>query len=181
MKIIDRPFEGSFLLQPAVYRDNRGFFSELFNLRNFRKITGLDITFVQDNLAGSRKNVFRGMHFQRKPYEQAKLVSCLRGKILDIIVDLRPESDTFLQSYQVELSEENRYQLFVPKGFAHGYLALTGEVLVWYKTDEFYHPEADGGFHFRDPSVNIVLSVEDTELILSAKDKQLPFIKDLDL
>ncbi len=181
MKIIDRPFEGSFLLQPDIYTDKRGFFSEIFNLNKFREATGLNIRFVQDNLAGSFKNVFRGMHFQRQPYEQAKLITCLQGKILDIIVDLRPGSPTFKKTFQVELSVENRYQLFVPKGFAHGYLALTDRVLVMYKTDEFYHPEADGGFHYQDPSVDIRLPVDDQVLILSGKDQALPFIVDLDL
>ena len=179
MKIIREPFPGCFLLEPRIFSDERGFFTEFFNKNTFKKITGIVPDFVQDNLAASRKNVLRGMHFQKPPYQQAKLVSCLQGAILDIIVDIRPDSPTFLQYFSVELSEQNHYQLYVPKGFAHGYLALTDRVLVYYKTDEFYRPEADAGFRYNDPQVNLPWNVPENQLILSEKDKHLPFVKDI--
>ncbi len=174
MKVIHRPFEGCFVLEPTVFEDARGFFYEFYNKRTFERVTGLQVDFVQDNLAGSVKNVFRGMHFQKPPYQQAKLISVTEGKILDVIADIRPGSPTFGQWYAVELSEQNHLQLFIPKGFAHGYLVLSDRAKVFYKTDEFYRPEYDSGFRFDDPRVGIRLPVPRQKLILSEKDKHLP-------
>ena len=176
MEIIDRPFEGSFLLKPRVFSDHRGFFYEFFRETEFRKITGLDTRFVQDNLAGSVRHVFRGIHFQRKPYEQAKLVSVIQGSILDIIVDLRRDSPTFARWYAAELTEENKHQLFIPKGFGHAYLVLSPTAKVFYKTDEYYHPEYDAGIRFDDPTIRLSLPVAMEDLILSEKDKNLPYL-----
>ncbi len=174
MKIIEEPFRGVFLLEPRVFEDRRGFFYEYYNKEKFRAATGLDVDFVQDNLAGSTYGVFRGMHFQREPYAQAKLVGCVEGEILDIIVDIRPESPDFGRWYGVRLSAANRRQLFIPKGFAHGYLALSPQVKVFYKTDCFYRPDYDAGFRWNDPSVGIELPLPSGELILSDKDLHLP-------
>jgi dTDP-4-dehydrorhamnose 3,5-epimerase len=179
MKIVPVSLKDSFLIRPEIYEDRRGFFFEFFNLNTFKELTGLDIRFVQDNLAGSGKNVLRGLHFQKKPYEQAKLVSVVKGEILDVIVDLRPGSPTFKQTFSVLLNDSNRLQLFIPKGFAHGYLALAPENLVFYKTDEFYRPHYDAGIRFDDPELQIDWPVDKAGLILSEKDKHLPFLKEI--
>ena len=179
MKLIEKPLPGCFLLQPDVYADRRGFFYEFFNQKTFEKITGLSIKFVQDNLAESQKNVLRGMHFQKEPYAQSKLISVVQGKLLDVVVDLRRNSPTFLKYYQIVLSDENKLQLFIPKGFAHGYLALSDQVKIFYKTDEFYHPVYDAGFRFDDPHVNIPWPGDVSEFILSEKDMNLPSVEQI--
>ena len=179
MKLVKRIFDSSFLLQPEIYTDNRGFFYEFFNARRFKEVTGLDTVFVQDNLAGSKYGVLRGFHFQKPPYEQAKLISVIKGEILDVIVDIRPGSPTFLKHFSVIINDQNRYQLFIPRGFAHAYLSLAGETYVYYKTDNFYNPRADAGFRFDDPQINFQWPLPVDELIISGKDQNLPFIKDL--
>ncbi len=179
MKVIKKIFDRCFLLQPQIHPDHRGFFFEFYNRKAFLKATGLDMDFVQDNLARSRFGVLRGFHFQKPPYEQAKLVSVIKGKILDVVVDIRPESPTFLQHYAVELNEQNRYQLFIPKGFAHAYLSLADETYVFYKTDAFYHPQADSGFRFDDPDVNVNWPIDIRRMIVSEKDRNLAFAKDI--
>jgi dTDP-4-dehydrorhamnose 3,5-epimerase len=179
MKLVKRIFDSCFLLEPDIYTDNRGFFYEFFNAAKFKEVTGLDTVFVQDNLAKSKYGVLRGFHFQKPPYEQAKLVSTIKGEILDVIVDIRPGSPTFLQHFSVRINEQNRYQLYIPRGFAHAYLSLAGETYVYYKTDNFYRPEADAGFRFNDPQVNFQWPLSVDEMIISGKDQNLPFIKDL--
>ncbi len=179
MRLIKEPLPGCFVLEPKIFTDQRGFFYEFFNLKTFEKVTGLHIKFVQDNLAESRKNVLRGMHFQKEPYAQAKLISVVQGKLLDTVVDLRKNSPTFLKYFQIELSEENKLQLFIPKGFAHGYLALSNQVKIFYKTDEFYHPEYDAGFRFDDPLIRIPWPAEVRNFILSEKDRNLPYLEQI--
>ncbi|NPA45649.1 MAG: dTDP-4-dehydrorhamnose 3,5-epimerase [Chlorobi bacterium] len=179
MKVIAQPFDGCFLLEPRVFEDERGFFYEFYQKKKFREATGLDVDFVQDNMAGSRKYVFRGIHFQQKPYEQAKLVSVVRGSVMDFVVDLRPGSPTFGRWYAAELNEENRRQLFIPKGFGHAYLSLSGDTKVFYKTDEYYHPQYDAGIRFDDPEIGLKLPVEAEKLILSEKDRNLPYLREI--
>jgi len=179
MQIIEQPFEGCFLIKPHVFEDERGFFYEFFQEKKFKELTGLDIRFVQDNLAGSTQYVFRGIHFQKPPYEQSKLVSAVQGSILDIVVDLRPHSPTLGRWYATQLDEVNKHQLFIPKGFGHAYLVLSERALVFYKTDEFYHPEYDAGVRYDDPRIALELPVDDSLLILSGKDRQLPFLSQI--
>ncbi len=182
MQIVQKIFDSAFLIKPEIFSDQRGFFYEFFNLRRFREMTGLtEINFVQDNLAHSKKGVLRGMHFQKKPYEQAKLVSVVQGEIWDVIVDLRKNSPTYLQYFGVYLNDKNRYQLYIPKGFAHGYLCLSDHAYVFYKTDAYYHAEADSGFKFDDAQVNIPWPEIQGNYILSKKDETLPYLKDLSL
>lgn len=165
--------EGVFLIKPSVYKDERGFFCEFFNRDTFEKETGIKVNFVQDNLSQSSKNVLRGFHFQLKPYEQAKLVSVLKGAVLDVIVDLRKDSKTFGQYFSVELNEENKYQLFIPKGFAHAYLALQDDTLFFYKTDHFYHKKAEAGIIYNDPDIGMFWPIDNDKIIISEKDKNL--------
>jgi len=179
MKVIKKIWDGVYLLAPTIYRDTRGFFFEFYNKRVFKEITGLEVDFVQDNLAHSRYGVLRGMHFQRAPHAQAKLVSVIQGEIFDVIVDMRPGSPTFGHWFSVVLNDKNRLQLFIPKGFAHGYLSLSDDTYVFYKTDAFYHPQFDGGFRYNDPQIGIDWPPVSGEYILSEKDKHLPFFKDL--
>ncbi len=179
MKLIKRIFDSCFLLEPDIHYDERGFFFEFYNRKKFKQLTGLDVEFIQDNLAKSHHGVLRGMHYQKPPYEQAKLISVIKGEILDVIVDVRPESATFLKYFSVKLNDQNRYQLFIPKGFAHGYISLAPESYVFYKTDEFYYPQFDTGFYFKDPQVNIDWPLDEKEWIISEKDRNLPPVKEL--
>lgn len=164
-------FAGLYFLEPKVHGDARGFFMESYNKQTFIK-NGIDITFVQDNQSRSSKGVLRGLHFQRAPYAQTKLVRVLSGAVLDVVVDLRRSEPTYGKQFAVELSAENKKQLLVPKGFAHGFLVLSETAEVFYKCDEYYNPEADGGIHYQ--SVDIDWSSYVEKLILSEKDKNLP-------
>lgn len=167
------------VITPKKFGDNRGWFMECYSKRDL-KDNGIDIDFVQDNRSFSaKKGIIRGLHFQRKPYTQAKLLSCLQGAILDVAVDLRKESPTYRQWVAVELSEENGKQLFIPEGFAHGFVTLTDNVEIMYKCNNFYVPEADGGIRWNDPDIGVEWGVEDP--ILSEKDTHQPFLKDIDL
>jgi len=179
MKIVRKAFDGVLVLEPEIYTDNRGFFYEFYNKKTFAEVTGLDVDFVQDNLAKSAYGVLRGMHFQRPPYEQAKLVSVIKGEIFDVVVDIRPHSPTFKQWFSVVLNDRNRYQLYIPKGFAHGYLSLEPETYVFYKTDAFYRKDYDAGFRFNDPETGIEWPEIDGTYIISEKDRHLPFLKEL--
>jgi len=179
MKIESVFTDGVYLIKPSVYKDERGFFYEFFNAEEFKKYTGLSVNFVQDNLSKSSQYVLRGFHFQKKPYEQAKLVSVLKGAVLDVIVDLRKDSKTFGQFFSVELNEKNKYQLFIPKGFAHAYLSLQHNTLFFYKTDNYYHKESEGGVRFDDPEINFKWPVDPTKLIISEKDQNLPLFSEV--
>ncbi len=172
-QVIAEPLPGLLLLQPKVFKDNRGYFVESYNKLDLEE-TGIKLDFVQDNQAMSSFGVVRGLHYQLPPYAQAKLVRVIKGKILDIAVDIRKSSPTFGQYFAIELSDENFLQLFIPKGFAHGYSVLEDNTIVFYKTDEYYHPEAEGGINVFDPKLNIDWGLAREQIIISEKDKKLP-------
>lgn len=179
MEVIKTPIEGLLILEPKVFRDARGYFVETYNEQRYRE-AGIDAHFVQDNQSCSSYGVVRGLHFQRPPYTQAKLVCCTVGRVLDVAVDLRKGSPTFGQWFGVELNEENKRQFFIPKGFAHGFSVLSDQAIFTYKCDEFYHPEVDGGILLNDPDLAIDWQVPEELRILSDKDKKHPTLKDLD-
>jgi dTDP-4-dehydrorhamnose 3,5-epimerase len=174
MNVSPTGFKGLFVLEPKVIGDSRGYFMESYNKQTFLN-AGIDITFVQDNQSRSSRGVLRGLHFQRTPYAQTKLVRVLSGAVLDVVVDLRRSEPTFGKYFSVEISAENKKQVLVPKGFAHGFVVLSETAEVFYKCDEFYRPEADGGIHYK--SVDIDWKLSPDQLILSEKDKNLPAIE----
>jgi dTDP-4-dehydrorhamnose 3,5-epimerase len=177
MKIIQSPLEGAFEIIPEVYKDERGYFFESFHQERFKEATGLDINFVQDNESFSRYGVIRGLHYQKEPYAQAKLVRVTEGEILDVIVDIKEGSSTYGQHFSTTLSGENKKQMFVPKGFAHGF-AVTGKFArVVYKCDEFYKKEAENGIFYGDPRLSIDWMVSEKDHILSEKDLDLHPLK----
>ncbi len=175
MKIITTGFDGLFILEPKVIEDERGYFMESYSHKTLTE-NGIAINFVQDYQSKSKKGVLRGLHFQNSPYAQAKLVRVLSGSILDIVVDLRKEKTTFGKHFTLEVSSDNKKQVLVPKGFAHGFLVLSNEAEVFYKTDEFYNKEADGGINFNDPAIGLTDILTGENLILSEKDKNLPLL-----
>jgi dTDP-4-dehydrorhamnose 3,5-epimerase len=174
MMIIPTDFDGLFVLEPAVFGDERGYFMESYNYKSLHE-KGIDYQFVQDNQSRSKKGVLRGLHYQNAPYAQAKLVRVLAGTILDIVVDMRKEKSTFKKSFLLEITGENKKQILIPKGFAHGFLVMSDFADVLYKTDEYYHPQAEGGINFADPSLALQYLINNNEVILSEKDKSLPF------
>ena len=176
MEITKTKLEGVVIIEAAVFGDKRGFFMESWSKRAFAE-AGLDYDFVQDNHSASTvKGTLRGIHFQRGDKAQAKLVRCTKGAVLDVAVDLRPASLTYKQWVSVELSEDNKRQLLIPRGFGHGFLTLTDEVEFMYKADNFYAPEADGGIRWNDPELAVDWGIE--EPILSDKDSKSPWLKD---
>lgn len=177
MKVYKTAIEGVLMLAPQRYRDARGYFVESFNAALFRQMTGLDICFVQDNESRSSRGVVRGLHYQKTPYVQAKLVRVVVGKVLDVVVDLRKSSPTFGKHLTIELSDENGLQLFIPKGFAHGYAVLSEEAVFQYKCDAYYHPEAECGIVWNDPDLGIEWPLQASEVILSEKDRKHPNFK----
>ena len=180
MNVIKTEIEGVFIIEPKVFGDARGYFFESYSAREFKKKTGLDITFVQDNESKSRYGVLRGLHFQLPPYTQSKLVRCVKGKVLDVAVDIRKGSPTYGKYAMCELTEENHRQFFVPKGMAHGFCVLSEEAVFQYKCDEFYHPEAEGAIAWNDPEIGIEWPVKAEDVLLSEKDKHHPCLKDFD-
>lgn len=178
MEIIKTPIEGLLVIEPQVFRDARGYFVETYNEERYQQ-AGITARFVQDNQSCSSYGVVRGLHFQRPPYTQAKLVCCTQGRVLDVAVDLRKDSKTYGQWYSVELSEENKRQFFIPRGFAHGFSVLSEKAVFTYKCDNLYHPEADGGILLSDPDLKIDWRIPENERILSDKDTKHPLLKDL--
>ncbi len=174
MRAEETILKGCFLLHDSFFGDHRGYFFESFNKKTFYSQTGIDINFVQDNQSRSQRGVLRGLHFQHGEYAQAKLVRVLQGKVLDVAVDLRKGSETFGKHVAVELSDESHTQLFVPRGFAHGFVVLSDTAVFFYKCDNFYNPSSEGGIIFNDPALGIDWKLPAEELILSAKDKILP-------
>ena len=174
MEIIETAIKGVFIIEPRVFRDARGYFFESFSQREFdEKVTpilGHGIHFVQDNESMSSYGVMRGLHYQRMPYTQSKLVRCVKGAVLDVAVDIRNGSPTFGQHVAVELTEENHRQFFIPRGFAHGFAVLSETAIFQYKCDEFYHPEADGGINIKDETLGIDRRIPTGKAILSEKD-----------
>ncbi|HVG13739.1 MAG TPA: dTDP-4-dehydrorhamnose 3,5-epimerase [Chitinophagaceae bacterium] len=166
--------EGLMIVEPAVFEDSRGFFFEAYNEKTFFK-NGVDVRFVQDNQSKSSFGVIRGLHYHLHPNAQTKLVRVLEGRILDVAVDIRKASPTYGQHFSIELSAENKKQLFIPAGFAHGFSVLSDIAIVLYKCDEFYNKDAEGGIRFDDPKLAINWRVEPSQTIVSEKDLQLPF------
>ena len=171
MRVIKTDIEGLLILEPEVFGDSRGYFMESFSERTFDNEVA-PIRFVQDNRSYSRYGVVRGLHYQREPYAQSKLVSCVVGRVLDVAVDIREGSPTFGKHVAVELSAENHRQLFIPKGFAHGFAVLSDEALFEYKCDEFYQPEAECGIAWDDPNIGVDWRLPKEDIILSEKDRK---------
>ena len=179
MKFVNTSIEGLVVIEPTVFEDDRGYFSESYNKKKFEKAIG-NISFVQDNESKSSRGVLRGLHFQKPPYAQAKLVRCIEGKVLDIAVDIRDGSDTYGQNVSVELSGENKKQVFIPRGFAHGFLVLSNTAIVSYKVDNSYAPTYDAGIRWDDPTLNIQWGVNEREVLVSEKDAKLPFFSEFE-
>jgi len=182
MEVIKTSIEGVLILEPKVFEDSRGYFFESFSQREFDEkvapILGHTVTFVQDNESMSRYGVMRGLHFQRPPFTQTKLVRCVKGAVLDVAVDIRKGSPTYGQHVAVELTEDNHRQFFISKGFAHGFAVLSETAVFQYKCDEFYHPEADGGISILDDSLGIDWHIPTAHAILSDKDTKHPLLRD---
>ncbi|MEC4048185.1 dTDP-4-dehydrorhamnose 3,5-epimerase [Flavobacterium sp. SUN046] len=177
MKFIETKLEGCFILEPKIIRDERGYFMESFNENTFQKGIGKSVHFVQDNQSYSSKGVLRGMHYQTGDHAQAKLVRVLQGEVLDVAVDLRPNSPTYGQYESILLSGENQKQFFVPRGFAHGFLVISETATFFYKCDNFYNKESEGGLMYNDPTVNIDWQFPTDELIISEKDTIQPHLE----
>lgn len=182
MEVIKTEIDGLLVIEPRVFKDPRGYFFESFSQREFDEkvspILGHSVSFVQDNESMSSYGVMRGLHFQRPPFTQSKLVRCVRGTVLDVAVDLRRGSPTFGRHVAVELSEENHRQFFISKGFAHGFAVLSDTAVFQYKCDEFYYPEADGGISILDGSLGIDWRIPSDKAILSDKDLRHPLLRD---
>ena len=173
MTIEKTKLKDCFVLRPKVFGDERGYFLESFNLKKFESLVETSIHFIQDNEAKSSKGVLRGLHFQLPPYSQAKLVRVIRGKVLDVVVDLRKSSPTYLQHETIVLSSKNKKQLFVPRGFAHGYAVLSQSAVFAYKVDNDYAPEYESGIIWSDKDLAIDWRLDNCDLIISEKDKKL--------
>ncbi len=179
MKVIKTAIEGVYIIEPKVFGDARGYFFESFSEREFKEKVG-DIHFVQDNESMSKYGVMRGLHFQRPPYAQSKLVRCVKGKVIDVAVDIRKGSPTYGQHVAALLTEENHRQFFIPQGFAHGFAVLSESAIFQYKCDNFYHPEADGGISILDESLGIDWGLAMEEALLSEKDTKHPKLAEFD-
>jgi len=180
MKITTTAIEGVVILEPKVFGDERGYFFESFSQREFEEKV-CKTTFVQDNESSSRYGVLRGLHFQKPPHAQAKLVRVVKGKVLDIAVDIRKGSPTFGHHVSIELSGENKRQLFIPRGFAHGFAVLSDEVVFQYKCDNYYVPHSEGGILWNDPALGIDWKLPEEDVILSEKDKKNMLLNELKL
>ena len=179
MKLIHTDIEGVFIIEPKLFIDERGYFFEAFNSRRFEELTGIRTAFVQDNESRSARGVVRGLHFQLPPHAQSKLIRVVRGRIIDVAVDIRRGSPTFGRHVAVELSDENHRQLFIPRGFAHGFSVLGGDAIVEYKCDNYYTPEAEGAIRWDDPELAINWRI-DGEVIVSAKDQNNKLLRECD-
>jgi len=178
MGVIKTDLEGVLILEPRVFGDERGYFFEIYNKERFGQETGLGIDFVQDNESKSSYGVLRGLHFQKGKYAQSKLVRVVKGRVLDIAVDIRKGSPTFGQHVKVELSEENHRMLFIPRGFAHGFVVLSPEAIFQYKCDNLYAPASEGAIAWNDPQLGIDWGIAAEDVILSEKDKCHPLLAD---
>jgi dTDP-4-dehydrorhamnose 3,5-epimerase len=179
MKFIETKISDVIIIEPTVFGDTRGYFLESYNKKKFEEVVG-KTSFIQDNESKSSKGVLRGLHFQKPPFEQAKLVRCIEGEVLDVAVDIRKNSKTYGQHVAVLLSGENKRQLFVPRGFAHGFLVLSDTATFSYKVDNTYAPEFDAGIRWNDKELNIQWGLEESEVLVSAKDAELPFFLEFD-
>ena len=174
MKTKESPLKDCYIIEPTILEDDRGYFYEKFNEQKFEELTGLNGHFVQDNISKSSYGVLRGLHLQKGNYSQAKLVSCLEGKVWDVAVDLRTDSPTFGKWFGIELSAENNLQFYVPRGFGHGFSVLTETAVFAYKCDNFYNKESEGGVLWNDHELNIDWKLPVSDIILSDKDKIQP-------
>ncbi len=179
MTITKTDIPGVLIVDPTVYGDSRGYFFESFNEREFRELTGFKVHFVQDNESRSTYGVVRGLHFQRPPYAQSKLVRVVEGEVLDVAVDIRPNSPTYGRHVAVRLSAESHRQFFIPKGLAHGFSVLSPVAVFQYKCDAFYHPESEGAVAWNDPELGIDWQLPAESIVLSEKDQHHPLLKDL--
>jgi len=179
MQIETTPLQECYIIHDTIFKDGRGYFFESFNQKQFAALTGNDVNFVQDNQSCSTKGVLRGLHFQLGEFAQAKLVRVLQGSVLDVAVDLRKNSSTFGQHFALELSETSETQLYIPRGFAHGFVVLSTHAVFFYKCDNYYNKQAEGGIMYNDPSFSIDWHLADEEIILSEKDKNNPLLKDI--
>ncbi len=184
MNVIKTPIEGVLIIEPRVFEDARGYFFESFSQREFDEkvapIIGHTIRFVQDNESKSSYGVMRGLHFQRPPFAQSKLVRCVKGAVLDVAVDIRKGSPTYGQHVAVELTENNHLQFFIPRGFAHGFAVLSEVAVFQYKCDEFYHPEADGGISILDSNLGINWHIPTNQVVMSDKDMKHVFFENFE-
>lgn len=180
MKIKETPLKDCYIIEPTLFEDERGYFYEKFNEKKFEELTGMNGHFVQDNVSKSSFGVLRGLHLQKGDKAQAKLVSCLEGKVWDIAVDLRENSPTFGQWYGVELTAENKVQFYIPRGFAHGFVVLSDTAVFAYKCDNFYDKASEGGVIWNDPDLNIDWKLPVQDVILSEKDKVQKTFKEKD-
>ena len=179
MTATETKLRGCFIIEPKVFKDPRGYFFESFNQNKFNELIGKTIDFVQDNESFSSKGVLRGLHFQTGAYAQAKLVRVIEGAVLDVVVDMRKESPTFSEHFSIELSEDNKRQLFVPKGFAHGFIVLSETAIFSYKCDNFYGKASEQGLRYDDPSLGIDWKLPANEFIVSEKDLVLPTLSNI--
>lgn len=179
MTAIATKLDGCFIIEPALIKDERGYFMESFNEQKFEKETGIKTHFVQDNQSFSTKGVLRGLHYQTGEHVQAKLVRVLQGEVLDVAVDIRPGSKTYGEYISIVLSGENNRQFFVPRGFAHGFLVLSETATFFYKCDNFYNKESEGGIIYNDKRLGIDWGMDENDLIISEKDKVLPSFENL--
>ena len=179
MRVKETKLEGCFVIEPQVFCDERGSFFESFNQKKFEEKTGLKVNFVQDNQSISQRGVIRGLHLQKGEFAQAKLVRVIKGRVLDVAVDLRKESPTFGKHFSIELSGNNNKQLFIPRGFAHGFSVLEDDTIFAYKCDHYYNKESECGVVYNDKELDIDWKLNKEEIVLAEKDKELKRIKNL--
>jgi len=177
MRFIETNLKGCFVLEPTIFADDRGYFMESFNQKTFNEGIGQSVTFVQDNQSFSSRGVLRGLHYQCGEHAQAKLVRVLSGEVLDIAVDIRPDSQTYGEIFTILLSAKNQKQLFIPKGFAHGFIVVSDTATFFYKCDNLYHKQSEGGIIYNDPTLKIDWGMPEVEFVISDKDKVLPTIE----
>ena len=178
MNLVKTKLDGLIVLKPTVFKDSRGYFMESYNQKNINKLLG-NVNFVQDNESKSSRGVLRGLHFQKPPYTQAKLVRCLKGSVLDVVLDIRKGSKTYGIFETILLTEENKKQLFIPKGFAHGFIVISKSAIFSYKVDNYYNPDSESGILWSDLDLNIDWKINKNEIIVSEKDKNLPTFNEI--
>jgi len=179
VQITETHLKGCYVLEPNIFEDERGVFFESYKKNEFEQVTGQKIDFVQHNRSISKRGVLRGLHLQKGKFAQSKLITVVKGEVLDVVVDFRKDSETFGQHFKLKLSETNKKSIFIPKGMAHGFLTLSEEAVFAYKCDEYYHPASESGILYSDDALNIDWEYPQEALILSEKDKKLPTLKEL--
>lgn len=180
MKLLETGLKDCYVIEPTLFEDERGFFYEKYNEKRFEELTRLNGHFVQDNVSKSSYGVLRGLHFQKGEHAQAKLVSVIEGKVFDVAVDIRPNSETFGKWFGVELSAENKLQLYIPRGFAHGFSVLSETAIFTYKCDNFYNKQSEGGIIYNDPDLAIDWKLPESDVLLSEKDAILPKFNEIE-